>query len=201
MFRHLIVIIQVELSELEISSLLQRQNIVETICRYASFIFCFYEYEGYCSLSRTFTRPRSMSGTWVKGQSYIWNSDFIHCKYHTGWTALAMIVTIGGTYAPFWMRMASLFFKVNAQGHTINIVVVVRKDTWWSVQLGLPISIHILILNERGSLYFVKERGYISRHLSKDCYLNIIFILCKYHTGCFCHWFCAFGNMKAFALF
>ena len=68
-------------------------------------------------------------GLGVKGLSSIWNSGFIHCKYHTGWTALAMIVTIGGTYAPFCMRMASLFVKVNAQGHTINIVVVVRKDT------------------------------------------------------------------------
>ena len=38
-----------------------------------------------------------------------------------------MIVTIGGTYAPFCMRMASLFFKVRAQGHKLNIVVVVRK--------------------------------------------------------------------------
>ena len=54
-----------------------------------------------------------------------------------------MIVTIGGTYAP----LASLFFKVKAQGHTLYIVVAVRKDTLWSVQLGLPISIHILILN------------------------------------------------------
>ena len=31
---------------------------------------------------------------------------------------------------------------------------------------------------------FVKVRGHISRHLSKDYYLNTIFILCKYHTGC-----------------
>ena len=38
-----------------------------------------------------------------------------------------MIVTIGGTYAPFCMRMASLFFKFKAQGQTLNIVVVVRK--------------------------------------------------------------------------
>ena len=42
---------------------------------------------------------------------------FIHCQYHTGGTALYIIVTIGGTYAPFCMRMASLFFKVKAQGH------------------------------------------------------------------------------------
>ena len=26
--------------------------------------------------------------SWVKGQNNIWNSGFIHCKYHTGWTAL-----------------------------------------------------------------------------------------------------------------
>ena len=96
-----------------------------------------------------------------------------------------MIVTIGCTYAPFCMRMASLFFKVKSQGHTLNIVVVVRKYTLSSVQLGLPISINILILNERGSLFFfVKVRGHISRHLSKDYYLNIIFLLSKYHTGC-----------------
>ena len=38
-----------------------------------------------------------------------------------------MIVTIGGTYAPFCMRMASLFFKVKAQGQTLNIFVVVRS--------------------------------------------------------------------------
>ena len=54
-----------------------------------------------------------------------------------------MIVTIGGTYAPFCMMMAALFFKVKAQGHTLKIVVVVRKDTLWSVQLGLPISIFL----------------------------------------------------------
>ena len=72
---------------------------------------------------------------------------YIHCKYHTGWTALAVIVTIGGTYAPYFMRMASLFFKVKAQGHKLNIVVVVRKNTFWSVQLRLPIFIHILIWN------------------------------------------------------
>ena len=47
--------------------------------------------------------------------------------------ALYMIVTIGGTYAPFCIRMASLFFKVKAQGHTLNVVVVVRKGTLWSV--------------------------------------------------------------------
>ena len=29
-----------------------------------------------------------------------------------------------------------------------------------------------------------KVRGHISRHLSQYYYLNIIFILCKYHTGC-----------------
>ena len=58
-----------------------------------------------------------------------------------------MIVTIGCTYAPFCMRMTSLFFKVKAQGHMLNIVVVVRKNTLRSVQLGLPILIHILILN------------------------------------------------------
>ena len=81
-----------------------------------------------------------------KVKAALWNSGFIHCKYHTGWTALAMIGTIGGTYAPFCMRMASLFFKVKAQGHTLNIVVVVRF-TLWLVQLGLPISIYILILN------------------------------------------------------
>ena len=86
-------------------------------------------------------------GLGVKGQSNIWNSVFIQCKYHTGWTALAKIVTIGCTYAPFCMRMASLFFKVKAQGITLNIVVVVRKNTLWSVQIGLPILIHILILN------------------------------------------------------
>ena len=36
---------------------------------------------------------------------------------------------IGGTYAPFCMKMESLFFKVKAQGHKLNIVVVVRKNT------------------------------------------------------------------------
>ena len=118
-------------------------------------------------------------GLGVKGLSSIWNSGFIHCKYYTGWTAWYMIVTIGGTYAPFCIRMSSLFFKVKAQGHTLNIVVVVRKDTLWSVKLGLPISILILILNQRGSLFFIKVRGHIWRHLSKDYYLNIIFILCK----------------------
>ena len=86
-------------------------------------------------------------GLGSKVKSSIWNSGFIHCIYHTGWTALAMIVTICGTYAPFCMRMASLFFKVKAQRHSLYIVVFVRKDTLWSVQLGLPISIHILILN------------------------------------------------------
>ena len=40
-----------------------------------------------------------------------------------------MIVIISGTYAPFCMRMASLLFKVEAQGHTLYIVVVFRKDT------------------------------------------------------------------------
>ena len=40
-----------------------------------------------------------------------------------------MIVTFGGTNAPFCIRMASLFFKVKAQGHKLNVVVVVRKDT------------------------------------------------------------------------
>ena len=40
-----------------------------------------------------------------------------------------MTVTIGGTYAPFCMRMASLFFKVKAQGHKLNIVVVFGKNT------------------------------------------------------------------------
>ena len=40
-----------------------------------------------------------------------------------------MIVTIGGTYAHVCMRMASLFFKVKGQDQTLNIVVVVRKDT------------------------------------------------------------------------
>ena len=38
-----------------------------------------------------------------------------------------MIGTIGGTYAPFCMKMASLFFKAKAQGHTLHIVVVVRS--------------------------------------------------------------------------
>ena len=38
-----------------------------------------------------------------------------------------MIVTIGGTYAPFCMRMASLFFNIKAQGQTLNIFVVVRS--------------------------------------------------------------------------
>ena len=56
-----------------------------------------------------------------------------------------MIVTIGGTYAPFCMRMASLFFKVKAQGHKLNIVVVVRKDT--SVLVRTADFICILILN------------------------------------------------------
>ena len=58
-----------------------------------------------------------------------------------------MIVTIGGTYAPFCMKMASLFSKVKAQGHKLNIVLVGRKNTLWWVQLGLQILIHILILN------------------------------------------------------
>ena len=40
-----------------------------------------------------------------------------------------MTVTIGGTYAPFCMRTASLFFKVKAQGHKLNIVVVFGKNT------------------------------------------------------------------------
>ena len=40
-----------------------------------------------------------------------------------------MIVTIGGTYAPFCMRMASLFFKIKAQDHKLNIVVVVKNKT------------------------------------------------------------------------
>ena len=52
-----------------------------------------------------------------------------------------MIVTIGGTYARFCLSMASLFFKVKAQGHKLNIVVVVRKartanfDTYSYVKL------------------------------------------------------------------
>ena len=54
---------------------------------------------------------------------------------------------MGGAYAPFCMTMAALFFKVKAQSYTLNIVVVVRKDTLWSVKLELPILIHILILN------------------------------------------------------
>ena len=40
-----------------------------------------------------------------------------------------MIVTIDGTYALFCMKMAALFFKVKAQGHKLNIVVVVRENT------------------------------------------------------------------------
>ena len=42
----------------------------------------------------------------VKGLSSICNSGFIHCQYHTGWTALYMVVRIGGTYALFCIRMA-----------------------------------------------------------------------------------------------
>ena len=54
-------------------------------------------------------------GLGVKGQSNIWMSVSIHCKYHTGWTAKAGILKIGGTYTPFCMMMASLFFKVRVQ--------------------------------------------------------------------------------------
>ena len=66
-FLHIVVIIQVELSELEPSSFLQRLNYkvcqrdkelcklwieksVETICKDSSFMCCLYQYEGYCSI-------------------------------------------------------------------------------------------------------------------------------------------------------
>ena len=39
-------------------------------------------------------------------------------------------------------------------------------------------------LKLKRKLFFVKVRGHISMHLSEDYYLNIIFILCKYYTGC-----------------
>ena len=47
-----------------------------------------------------------------------------------------MIVTTGGAYAPFCIRMASLFFKVKAQGHALNIVVVVRKERYIMISLA-----------------------------------------------------------------
>ena len=56
------------------------------------------------------------------------------------------------------MKIASLFFNVKAQGHTINIVVVVRKDTLLSVKLGLTISIHILILNLKRKIIFCQGK-------------------------------------------
>ena len=39
-------------------------------------------------------------------------------------------------------------------------------------------------LKIKEEVIFFKVKGHISRHISKDYYLNIIFILCKYHTGC-----------------
>ena len=98
--------------------------------------------------------------SWVESWSNIWNSVFIHCKCHTNWTDKTGILTIGGTYTPFCIRMASLFFKVRfkAQDHTLNIVVVCRKDTVWIFLLGLPNLIHTLIFNQERSLFFCQGR-------------------------------------------
>ena len=94
----------------------------------------------------------------VKVQSRMWNSVFIHCKYNTGCPAKTRILTINGTFSPFecgrhlWFSRSS---GVKVQGDTLIIVLVFRKYTVWTVQLGLPNLIHTLILNQLLS-FFVK---------------------------------------------
>ena len=77
-----------------------------------------------------------------------------------------MIVTIGGTYAPFCMRMASLFFKVKAQGHKLKIVVVVRKK---NIMIGSAktanFDIHSYLKLKRKFIFCQVKRSYLKPSL------------------------------------
>ena len=76
-----------------------------------------------------------------------------------------MIVTIGGTYAPFCIRMASLFFKVKAQGHTLNIVVVVKKYIMIGSARTANFDTHSYLKLKRKFIFCQGKRSYLNASL------------------------------------
>ena len=105
----------------------------------------------------------------VKGQSSIWNSGFIHYKYHTGWTALAMIdpCTCNAVKIPImslkfceksyvscrpycvgWLKYLKLSYAITRCWHTgIHLLYFCTHDfIFWGLDSKVKVAYQILLL-------------------------------------------------------